>query len=47
MSSREVGGKEAGSEEVGGFLVDFAIVLLWYSARFDKEYFSIYFLKLY
>ena len=42
-----MGNKEAGSEEVGGFLVDFAIALLWCFARPDKECFSIYFLKLY
>ena len=44
---KEVGSKEAGSEEVNGFLADFVKALLWCFARSDKEYFSIYFLKLY
>jgi len=42
-----VGGKEAGSKEVGRFPADFTKALLWCSARSNKEYFSIYFLKLY
>ena len=47
VGSKEVGSKEVGSKEVSGFPVDFVRVLLWCSAIFDKEYFSIYFLKLY
>ena len=47
VGSKEAGSKEAGSKKVSGFLVDFAIALLWCFARFDKECFSIYFLKLY
>jgi len=42
-----VGSKKAGSKKVGGFPADFAKALLWCFARSDKEYFSIYFLKLY
>ena len=47
VSSKEVGGKGVGNKEVSGFLVDFAITLLWCSAKSNKECFSIYFLKLY
>jgi len=47
VSGKEVGGKEVGSEEVSKFLADFAITLLWCSARSNKKCFSTYFLKLY
>ena len=47
VSGKEAGGKKAGSKEVSRFPADFAIALLWCSARSNKEYFSTYFLKLY
>ena len=42
-----IGSGKAGSEKVSGSLADFTLSLLLLSTRSCKEYFSIYFLKLY
>jgi len=45
--SKDIGNKKVGSEKMGGFLVDFTLLLLLLSIKFYKKRFSIYFLKLY
>ena len=47
VGNKKASSKEAGNKKLNGFLVDFTIALLWYFAKSNKKYFSIYFLKLY
>ena len=44
---KNAGSGKAVSEKVFGFLVDFTLYIFWLSIKSYKEYFSIYFLKLY
>ena len=45
--SKNVGSRRAGNGKVSGFLMDFALFLLFLSTKSCKERFTIYFLKLY
>jgi len=45
VHGKDIGNGKAGSEEVRGFLVDFALSIFLSSTKSYKERFSIYFLK--
>ena len=45
--NKDIGSKGAGSKKINRSLADFALSLLLSSTKSYKEYFSIYFLKLY
>jgi len=47
VHGKDVGNGKAGSEEVRGFLVDFALSIFLLSTKSYKERFGTYFLKLY